>query len=134
MKTKLLLVGVLLLLGTGLTHCKRKEVVPPEPDPYAFLNGTWRYANGAECVYDPATRTAKGTKVPTNNGVFGFVVGEDYWRNVIAAGTDQWTYQQIIRYGNGTVTYVETQASRQDANTLAIENALLGHGTLTRVP
>jgi hypothetical protein len=134
MKTKLLPVFALLLLGAGLTQCKRKEVVPPAPDPYVFLNGTWRYANGAECVYDRATRTAKGTKVPTNNGAFGFVVGEDYWRSVVSTGTDRWTYQQIVRYGNGTVTYVETSASRQDANTLAIENTLLGRETLTRVP
>lgn len=73
-KQSILTLSLMCLLAFGLMNCKKKK--DPAPDPYAFLKGTWRYANGAECMYDAATKTAKGTKVPTNNAQFKFVVGD----------------------------------------------------------
>ena len=120
----------ILCLAIGLPSCKKKV----EPDPYAFLKGTWRYENGAECLFDVATKTAKGTKVPTDNSKFKFVVSEDYWREVKSTGTDKWEYLQIIRYtDNKTVEYVKSTATKQDENTLATDVAGLGKGVLKRV-
>ncbi|TAF29721.1 MAG: hypothetical protein EAZ70_01135 [Runella slithyformis] len=111
--------------------CKKKE---PAPDPYAFLMGTWQYANGAECVFDAATKTAKGTKVPTNNTQFKFVVGEDYWRNVKSTGTDQWEYEQIVRFSDGkTIEYRKSNLKKKDDNTLSMNTAGLTDSELKRV-
>jgi hypothetical protein len=123
---KILLAFVLL----STISCKKKT---PAPDPYAFLNGTWQYANGAECVFDAATKTAKGTKVPTNNTQFKFVVGEDYWRNVISVGTDKWEYEQIIRFSDGkTVEYRKSTMTKKDENTLSINTSGLTDTELKR--
>ena len=108
--------------------CKKKS-----PDPYAFLNGTWQYANGAECVFDAATKTAKGTKVPTNNTQFKFVVGEDYWRNVVSVGTDKWEYEQIIRFSDGkTIEYRKSTMTKKDETTLSINTFGLADTELKR--
>lgn len=109
--------------------CKKKSPTPA----YAFLNGTWQYANGAECVFDATTKTAKGTKVPTNNTQFKFVVGEDYWRNVVSVGTDKWEYEQIIRFSNGkTVEYRKSTMTKKDENTLSINTSGLTDTELKR--
>jgi hypothetical protein len=109
---------------------KKKNI---EPDPYAFLNGTWQYANGAECVFDAASKTAKGTKVPTNNTQFKFVVGEDYWRNVVSVGTDKWEYEQIIRFSDGkTVEYRKSTMVKKDETTLSINTSGLTDTELKR--
>lgn len=123
----------ILLLGCSLQNCKKKT--EPEPDPYAFLKGTWRYANGAESVYDAATKTAKGTKVPNNNTLFKFVVGEYYWRNVFSTDTDAWSYDQIVRFSDGkTVEYRKSTMKKKDINTLSIAVPGLSNSELTRVP
>lgn len=110
--------------------CKKKE----EVDPYAFLKGTWAYANGAECVYDATTKTAKGTKVPTNNTQFKFVVDEDYWRNVTSTGLDAWSYDQIVRFADGkTVEYRKSTMTKKDANTLTMTTPGLTDSELKRV-
>ena len=120
----------LCLFVLGLTTGCKKD---PEPDPFAFLKGTWQYENGAECLFDVATKTAKGTKVPTNN-VFGFVIGEVFWKDVVSTGADKWEYQQLVRYTDGkTMAYVKSTAVKQDANTLATEVPGLGKGVLKRV-
>lgn len=112
--------------------CKKKAEV--KPDPYAFLAGTWQYANGAECVFDANTKSAKGTKVPTNN-IFKFVEGEDYWKNVVSTGTNQWEYDQIIRYENGSspMEFRKTTMKKKDENTLTINIPGLGEGELKKV-
>lgn len=126
MKTTLKIIGFLFFLS--VISCKKKS-----PDPYAFLNGTWQYANGAECVFDAATKTAKGTKVPTNNTQFKFVVGEDYWRNVVSVGTDKWEYEQIIRFSDGkTVEYRKSTMAKKDENTLSINTSGLTDTELKR--
>jgi hypothetical protein len=124
---------LLSVLAMALQHCKK--ATDPAPDPYAFLKGTWRYANGAECLYDAATKTAKGTKVPTNNTAFKFVVGEDYWRNVLTTGTDAWSYDQIIRFSDGkTIEYRKSTMKKKDANTLSISTPGLTDYEFVRVP
>jgi hypothetical protein len=122
-----LLIGSMLLLNS----CKKQE---PAPDPYAFLVGAWQYANGAECVFDAATKMAKGTKVPTNNTQFKFVVGEDYWRNVKSTDTDQWEYEQIVRFSDGkTVEYRKSTLKKKDDNTLSMNTPGLTDSELKRV-
>ena len=119
---------VLTILLTSAS-CKKKTV-----DPYAFLNGKWKYANGAECVFEAASKTAKGTKVPDNNTDFKFVTGEDYWRNVASTGTDQWTYDQIVRYSDGkTVEYRKSTMYKKDENTLSMATEGLSDSELKRV-
>lgn len=130
------LLSVLLFLGLtmALTNCKKKAD-EPAPDPYAFLKGTWRYANGAECSYEAATKMAKLTKVPTNNTQFKFVMGEDCWRNVLSTGTDAWSYEQIVRYTDGkTVEYRKSTMKKKDANTLTISSPGLSDYEFVRVP
>ncbi|MBD2755361.1 hypothetical protein [Spirosoma validum] len=118
----------IILLTVG---CKKKE---EEVDPYAFLKGTWQYANGAECVFDATTKTAKGTKVPTNNTIHKFVVGEEYWRNVTSTGADAWSYEQIVRFPDGkTVEYRKSTMTRKDANTLSMETPGLSDSGMKRV-
>ncbi len=122
---------LILVVAVALPSCKKKAA---EPDPYAFLMGTWQYANGAECVFDAATKTAKGTKVPTNNTQFKFVVGEDYWRNVKSTGTDQWEYEQIIRFPDGkTVEYRKSTFKKKDDNTLSMNTTGLSDSELKRL-
>ena len=126
--TPILLVALLTLAFS----CKKKE---DEVDPYAFLKGTWQYTNGAECVFDATTKTAKGTKVPNNNTQFKFVVGEDYWRNVTSTGADKWDYEQIVRFGDGkTVEYRKSTMAKKDANTLSIATPGISDTELKRVP
>jgi hypothetical protein len=125
--TRSLILALLLLSGA----CRKKEDV----DPYAFLQGTWAYANGAECRFDAATKTAKGTKVPTNNTQFKFVAGEDYWRNVTSTGVDAWSYEQIVRFTDGkTVEYRKSTFTKKDANTLAMSTPGLTDSEMKRVP
>lgn len=126
--TKLTLILALLVL---IGACKKKEDV----DPYAFLKGTWAYSNGAACVFDAATKTARGTKVPTNNLAFKFVVGEDYWRNVTSTGVDAWSYEQIVRFSDGkTVDYRKSTMAKKDANTLTMTTPGLTDSEMKRVP
>lgn len=126
MKTTLKIIGFLFFFS--VMSCKKQS-----PDPYAFLNGTWQYANGAECVFDAATKTAKGTKVPTINTQFKFVVGEDYWRNVVSVGTNKWEYEQIIRFSDGkTVEYRKSTMVKKDENTLSINTSGLTDTELKR--
>ena len=128
-----LYLSLFLALTLGLQNCKKSA--DPEPDPYAFLVGSWRYSNGAECKYDAGTKTAKGTKVPTNNTEFKFVVGEDYWRNVLTTGTDAWSYEQIVRYADGkTVEYRKSTFKKKDANTLTIATPGISDTELMRIP
>jgi hypothetical protein len=120
MKTYKLL-AILIILST--VSCKKETVTP---DPYAFLVGTWQYPNGAECVFDATTKSAKGTKVPTNN-VYKFVVGEEYWKNVVSVGTDKWEFNQIIRYTDNRPTeYPKSTMQKKDENTLI--TSISGHG------
>lgn len=133
MRHKLCFTLLLFLLGLTLSQCKK--ATDPAPDPYAFLKGTWRYANGAECVYEATTKTAKGTKVPTNNTQFKFVVGEDYWRNVVSTGTDAWSYEQIVRFSDGkTIEYRKSTMKKKDANTLSMSTPGLTDSEMVRVP
>ena len=131
----LVLLGISLLIGLIAQSCKKSEP-EPTPDPYAFLKGTWQYANGAECVFDATTKTAKGTKVPTNNTQFKFVVGEDYWRNVsTTAAPEVWSYDQIVRFSDGkTVEYRKSTMTRKDANTLSMSTPGLSDSEMKRVP
>ncbi len=125
------LAALLLCSVLVLDSCKKKEA---EPDPYAFLKGTWRYENGAECLFDGTTKTAKGTKVPTNNTQFKFVVGEDYWREVTSTGPDKWEYLQIVRFSDGkTVEYRKSTMVKKDANTLSVNIVGLSDSELKRV-
>lgn len=144
MKTKLVYPILMLMLSVGLQNCT-DHVIPapdpapnpnpiPVPDSYEFLNGKWRYANGAECIFDVATKTAKGTKVPDNNAQFKFVVDEDYWRNVLSTGTDKWSYDQIVRFSDGkTVEYRKSTMTKKDQNTLSINTPGLPDTELLRV-
>ena len=126
---RFLLIFVLILVA--VSACKKNEAA--EPDPYAFLHGTWKYANGAECVFDAALKTAKGTKTPSNDA-FGFVVGEDYWRNVVSTGADMWDYDQIVRFSDKkTVEYRKSKLSKKDENTLSITTPGLTDSELKRV-
>ncbi len=110
--------------------CKKEKAV----DPFAFLSGKWKYANGAECVFEAANKTAKGTKVPDNNTNFKFVIGEDYWRNVSSTGTDQWSYDQIVRYSDGkTVEYRKSTMYKKDENTLSMATPGLSDSEMKRV-
>jgi hypothetical protein len=121
---------VIFIIFSAVSCTKKTEVIP---DPYAFLVGTWQYPNGAECVFDVTAKSAKGTKVPTNN-IFKFVVGEDYWRNVVIIGTDKWEYNQIVRYAdNRPVEYPKSTMTKKDENTLSVNNSLLGDSELKRV-
>jgi len=120
---------LLILLLSSSFSCKKKTV-----DPYAFLNGSWQYTNGAECVFEAATKSAKGTKVPNNNTSFKFVVGEDYWRNVVSVGTDKWEYDQIVRFSDGkTVEYRKSTMAKKDENTLTINTPGLSDSELKRL-
>jgi hypothetical protein len=134
MKKQLILsLSLFSLLTFLLFNCGKKKD-DPAPDPYAFLVGTWQYANGAECVFDAATKIAKGTKVPTNNTQFKFVVGEDYWRNVKSTATDQWEYEQIVRFSDGrTVEYRKSTIKKKDDNTLSMNTPGLTDSELKRV-
>jgi hypothetical protein len=126
---KIKLLTTLIILSA--LSCKKQEVAAP--DPYAFLVGTWQYPNGAECVFDATTKSAKGTKVPTNN-IYKFVVGEEYWKNVVSTGTDKWEYNQIVRYvDNRPVEYPKSMMTKKDENTLTVNNSLLGDSELKRV-
>lgn len=128
MKTTLKLLAITAILA--LSSCKKKTV----NDPYAFLKGSWRYSNGAECVFDAATKTAKGTKVPDNNAAFKFVVGEDYWKNVASTGENTWTYDQIVRFSDGkTVEYRKSTLSKKDENTLSMSTPGLSDSEMKRV-
>jgi hypothetical protein len=128
MKNSIKFLAIIFFLAT--ISCKKKI---PAPDPYAFLTGTWQYANGAECMFDVATKTAKGTKVPTNNIQFKFVVGEDYWRKVLSTGTDKWEYEQIVRFSDGkTVEYRKSTMAKKDENTLTINTQGLTDSELKR--
>lgn len=130
-----LLLSLFMALMVSLTNCKKAADPAPAPDPYAFLKGTWRYANGAECLYEAATKMAKLTKVPTNNTQFKFVVGEDCWRNVVSTGTDAWSYNQIVRYADGkTVEYPKSTMRKKDANTLSVSTPGLTDYEFARVP
>ncbi|MBC7892863.1 MAG: hypothetical protein H7Y12_11660, partial [Sphingobacteriaceae bacterium] len=95
MKTLLVRLALLALLG-HLTACKTVHDPAPLAD-LGLLQGKWLYPTlpGFEVEFDPATRTAKFSKVPTGN-VFGFKVGETSWENVLA--TDEKTYRGQIRY------------------------------------
>jgi hypothetical protein len=121
---------ILLPLLSAIWSCKKE---PEEPDPYAFLQGKWRYANGAECVFDATTKSAAGTKVPTNDQ-FGFVVGEDFWRNVTSTGENKWQYEQIVRHSDKkTIEYRISTISQKDANTLSMNTPGLSDSEMTRV-
>jgi hypothetical protein len=129
---RLLSLCLSLCLTIGLQHCKRSD---PAPDPYAFLDGTWRHADGAECDFDAVTKTAKVTKVPTNNTQFNFLVGEDYWRNVLATGTNTWSYDQIVRSSDGkTVDYRKSMMKKKDVNTVSIVTPGISDTELVWVP
>lgn len=122
---------LLTLFVLSAIACKKKTV---EADPYAFLHGSWQYANGAECIYEPATKSAKGTKVPDNNTSFKFVVGEAYWKNVVSTGTDKWEYEQIVRFSDGkTVEYRKSTMSKKDENTLNMSTPGLSDSSLKRI-
>lgn len=44
------------------------------------------------------------------NTQFKFVVGEEYWRNVVSVRTDKWEYEQIVRFTDGkTVEYLKSR-------------------------
>jgi hypothetical protein len=110
------------------------EIVPPASSlgSYTFLSGTWRYENGTECLYIPDTKSATLTKLPTNN-VFGFVVDEDCWRNVTSSGTNQWTYDQLIRTANGGMTYYKSTAIAKGRDSLSVDTQNFGKYFIVRV-
>ncbi len=73
--------------------------------------------------------------MPNNNTLFKFVVGEDYWRNVLSTDTDAWSYDQIVRFSDGkTVEYRKSTMKKKDINTLSIAVPGLSDSELTRVP
>ncbi len=128
MKTTFKLLAITAILA--LSSCKKKTV----SDPYTFLKGSWRYSNGAECLFDAGTKTAKGTRVPDNNAAFKFVVGEDYWKNVVSTGENTWTYDQIVRFSDGkTVEYRKSTLSKKDENTLSMSTPGLSDSEMKRV-
>ena len=110
--------------------CKKKDA---EPDLYAFLEGKWKYSNGAECEFKASSKTAVGTKIP-NTIDYGFVIGEDYWRNVLSTGADQWEFEQIVRYSDKVkVEYRKSTMTKKDENTLSIKVPGLTDTELKRV-
>ena len=99
-----------------------------------FLKGYWTYLNGAECYYDGVSNYAKGTKVPSDNTGFDFVVDEDYWRNLKKTSDTTWSLNHIVRTSNGLKTYNATTFKKTSANTITSNISGYGAETLTRKP
>ncbi len=95
---------LLALLLAQLTACKTQT----EPRPLADLNalqGRWASLTeiGFEFEFDPATRSAKYTKVITGNR-YGFKVGDVTLKNVEAV--DETTYRGELLYRSGSGYFV----------------------------
>ena len=97
-----------------------------------FLKGYWTYLNGAEAYYDGVSNYAKGTKVPSNNAGYNFVVGEDYWQDLQQTSDTTWTLNHIVRTSNGMKTYNPTTFKRMNDNTITSTISGYGTETLTR--
>lgn len=100
----------------------------------SFLRGYWTYLNGAEAYYDGVSNYAKGTKVPSNNVGFNFVVGENYWQNLQQTSDTTWNLDHIVRTSNGLKTYNATTFKKMDKNTIISTISGYGTETLTRRP
>jgi len=121
---------VFLILTFFLFSCKKDG----DKTNTSFLKGYWSYLNGAEAYYDGVSNYAKGTKVPSNNAGFNFVVGENYWQNLHQTSDTTWNLDHIVRTSNGLKTYNATTFKKMDENT--IMSTITGYGTetLTRRP
>lgn len=115
------------VLTFGIVACGKDKT----PSETSFLKGTWVYPNGAEAYYDGTSVNAQGTKVPTNNVGFNFVVGENYWENVQTTSSTTWSLNHILRTSGGTKSYVSTTFTKVDNNT--IQASITGYGTETLV-
>ena len=99
-----------------------------------FLKGYWTYLNGAEAYYDGVSDYAKGTKVPSNNAGFNFVVGEDYWQDLQKTSDTTWILNHIVRTSNGLKTYNPTTFKKMNNNTILSTISGYGTETLTKKP
>jgi hypothetical protein len=100
----------------------------------SFLKGYWSYLNGAEVYYDGVSNYAKGTKVPSDNTGFNFVVGEKYWQNLQQTSDTTWSLDHIVRTSNGLKTYNPTTFKKIDQHTILSTISGYGTETLTRKP
>ena len=100
----------------------------------SFLKGYWTYLNGAEVYYDGVSNYAKGTKVPSDNTGFDFVVGENYWQNLQQTSDTTWSLDHIVRTSNGMKTYNPTTFKKMDDHTIMSNISGYGSETLTRKP
>ncbi len=97
LQTPLFRLALLTLLLAQLAACKTKI----EPRPLADLNalkGRWASLtdSGFEFEFDPATRSAKYTKVPTGNP-YGFKVGDVTLKNVEAINETTYRGELLFR-------------------------------------
>jgi hypothetical protein len=99
-----------------------------------FLKGYWTYLNGAEAYYDGVSDSAIGTKVPTNNVGFDFVVGEKYWKNLRKISDTTWSLNHIVRTMNGMKSYNHTTFKRMKDNRILANISGYGTDTLTKRP
>ena len=99
-----------------------------------FLKGYWTYLNGAEAYYDGVSDSAIGTKVPTNNVGFDFVVGEKYWKNLRKISDTTWVLNHIVRTMNGMKSYNHTTFKRMKDNRILANISGYGTDTLTKRP
>lgn len=100
----------------------------------SFLKGYWSYQNGAEAYYDGINNYAKGTKVPSNNVGYHFVVGEDYWEDLQQTSDTTWSLNHIVRTKDGKKTYHPTTFKRTSDNTILSTISGYGSETLTKEP
>ena len=99
-----------------------------------FLKGYWTYLNGAEAYYDGVSDSAKGTKVPTNNVGFNFIVGENYWENLKKTSDTTWVLDHIVRTMNGMKSYNHTTFKRINDKRIIANISGYGIDTLTKRP
>jgi hypothetical protein len=99
-----------------------------------FLQGYWTYLNGAETYYDGVSDSAKGTKVPTNNVGFNFVVSENYWQDLRKTSDSTWVLNHIVRTMNGVKSYNRTTFKRMHDNRILANISAYGTDTLTKRP
>ena len=98
----------------------------------SFLKGYWSYLNGAEAYYDGVNNYAKGTKVPSNNVGYDFVVGEDYWEDLQQTSDTTWLLNHIVRTIDGMKTYHPTTFKKTSDNTILSTISGYGSETITK--
>ena len=127
---------LLLMVSACYLGCKKnKQNLKPTENASTFLKGYWNYSNGAQAFYDGTSSFAQGTKVPTSNNCFNFVIGENYWQNLQLTGNYTWNLNHIIRYcPSGTKIYSSSTFTKIDEKTIKFENGILGTEYLTKQP